>query len=538
MNKQRLAIILSGVVLFFIMLLINILQIGGRGLITWVNNLTMLVFLVFAAGQALTYWRSLQNRKEATQVWLILGLGLAFYALGQLTWIVYNLSGVEVPYPSLGDLFWLFAYPLLVTAVVNKNLLLGVLPDGRQITVVTVLGLILFLLMGDFILAPMLVYAENARTLETVLNFFYPIMDFLILAAVSFLVIALWKGRLSLTWNIIAAGFVVLAIADVFFIYATWNESYYADGNSVNLLTRIVDVAYALSPFLLALGVYLDQWVSTVQPDTVEFEFSRSMRLGQPRPQQPSLNPEMQAIFDKIYLMVDNDQRVYYFSQYYRELCKMAGDISGHTVGTPLHSVLGMERHTIEGICSDILFSREKVVQTEILVGVYRIPATLRVHPARNGFDVFMRYRHKGTPLVVEEQKSVERILVDEAIRSVEGIENASIEVKGALAFFIIEVQEMYLFLVRMGGYRVGQVLVEKFNQMAAGTNAGIRIVDGRVVVTNLPSTQIMSNLLQLTLKTVQGLTSSESTSEVVKLLSKRIPEGIIHSAQNAGLAL
>jgi hypothetical protein len=89
-----------------------------------------------------------------------------------------------------------------------------------------------------------------------------------------------------------------------------------------------------------------------------------------------------------------------------------------------------------------------------------------------------------------------------------------------------------------MGGYRVGQVLVEKFNQMAAGQYAGVRITDGRVVLTDSLDTKSMSNLLQLTLRTVQELTSTEATSKVLRYLNERIPESIIRSAQNAGLAL
>jgi hypothetical protein len=47
-----------------------------------------------------------------------------------------------------------------------------------------------------------------------------------------------------------------------------------------------------------------------------------------------------------------------------------------------------------------------------------------------------------------------------------------------------------------------------------------------------------MSNLLQLTLRTVQELTSTEATRKVMKHLHEKLPEGIIRSAQNVGLAL
>lgn len=528
---------MAGTVVFFILLVINILQIGGRELIMSVNNLTLLGFGAFSTAYALIYWRSLQNREEAKRVWLVLGLGLGFDIVGQLTWMAYNLTGVDVPYPSLGDLFWMISYLLLFTAIVNKILLLGVMPTKGQIMAGAGFGVIFFLLIGGFILMPTLGYAETARVVETLLNFLYPIWDFLILVAVSFLVIILWKGRLSLSWNILAAGFFFLAAADVFFIYAELNELYYAEGSSVNLLTRSIDVVYALSSFSIALGVYVHQWVATIQPETIEFGFAQTILTEQSKPQPQPFTTEMQAVLDKVFFMVDGDQTVYFFSQNYREICQLLGS-TVRFVGSPLHEVLGMDKQTVKKIFSNIQPGKTSIAPVEILIGATRIPTVLRVAPARNGCDVFLQYQPGYKPVLVEEQKSIDTILVEETLRSVQGLESSSMDIRSATAFFLIEVQEMYLFLVSMGGYRVGQVLAEKFNQMAAGQGAGVRITDGRVVLTDALETKSMSNLLQLTLRTVQELTSTEATRKVMKHLHEKLPEGIIRSAQNVGLAL
>lgn len=538
MNRQRFVVVISGTVVFFITLGINILQIGGRELVAWVNNLSMLGFCLLATAQTLVYWWSLQNREDAKRVWLVFGLGMGFYSLGQLTWMAYNLLGVDVPYPSLGDLFWLLAYPLLFIAIVDKILLLGVRPNRVQITAGAGLGVIFFLLIGDLILLPMLEYAQTARVVETLLNFFYPIMDFLILVAVSFLVIILWKGKLSLSWNIIAAGFVCLAVADILFIYATWNELYYVEGSSLNLLTRSVDVTYALAAFLLALGVYLHQWVAYIEPETINFGFMETILAEQSKPKLRPFTSEMQAVLDKVFFMVDDDQRAYFFSQHYRQLCQMVGDTSDRAVGSPLHEVLGLDKQTIDRAITDTKPGKINIVPVEILIGATRIPAVLRVASARNGCDVFLKYRHEDKPIVIEDQKPIDIILVEETLRSVQGMESSSMDTRSATAFFLIEVQEMYLFLIRMGGYRVGQVLVDRFNQVAAGQSVGVRITDGRVVLTNSLDTTCMSKLLQLTLRTVQELTSAEATSKMLHYLNERIPEGIIRSAQNEGLAL
>lgn len=537
MIRQRFAVIAAGSVIFFLILVINIFQIGGRDLLAALNNLALLGFSAFSMGQALLYWRSLQNREEAKRVWLLLGLGLSFDILGQSIWMAYNSMGMEVPYPSLADLFWMIYYPLLLVAIANKIFLLGVSPDKGQITAVAALGVVFFLLVGDFILLPTLEYAETARWAETLLNFLYPIWDFLLLVAVSFLVIILWKGELSLSWNILAAGVFFLAVADVFFIYADLNELYYAEGTSVNALTRSIDVVYALSSFLIALGVYLHQWVATVRPETMEFAFSQTIREEQSKPQPKPFTPEMQAVLNKLFFMVDNDQNVYFFSQNYREFCHLL-DGTVHAVGAPLHSVLGVDRRTINSIFSNMRQKETSLAPVEILIGATRIPTLLKVTPARNGCDVFIEHQIEYAPIPAQEQKSIDTLLVEEALRSVQGMKTSSLDLRKATAFFLIEVQEMYLFLVRMTGYRVGQVLVDKFNQMAAIQNAGVRIIDGRVVLTDALDARTMFSLLQLTLGTVQGLTSAEATSKVVKRLNEKMPAGILRSAQNVGLAL
>lgn len=537
MNKQRIAVITAGSVVFFLLLVMNILQLGGRDLLSAVNNLVLLAFGAFSTGVALIYWRSVQNREEANRVWLVLGLGMAFDIVAQLISMSYIQITGAAPYPSLADLIWMFNYLFVFIALVNKILLLGVVPQKGQIAAAAGLGLIFFLLIGDFILLPTLEYAETARVVETLLNFLYPFWDFLILVALNFLVIILWKGKLSLPWNILAAGFFFMAVADVLFIYAELNELYYAEGSSVNLITRSVDVIYALSSFSIALGVYLHQWVGVIQPEGLEFEFTQAILAEQSKPQPKPFTAKMQPVFDKVFFMVDDNQNMYFFSQHYRELCHLL-DSTVHTVGSPLHEVLGIDKDTIKKIYADLQPGKISIVPVEVLIGAQHIPAVLRVAPARNGCDVFLQYRHDDKQIVAHDQKSIETVLIEETLRSVQGLENSSADMRGATAFFLIEVQEMYLFLVRMGGHRIGQVLVDKFNQLAVAHRAGVKITDGRVILSDALDAKSMYSLLQLTLRTVQELTSAEATSKVVKQLNEKMPEGIVRSAQNVGLAL
>lgn len=537
MSARKQTIILFCTAFFLIMLVVNLLQLGGRSFISTYNNAALLMFLVLTSAQAGLYWYVVQNRVEAGRVWLALCLGVGLYALGQLVWIVYNLRGVEVPYPSVGDAFWFAAYPLMALSIINKNLLLGVFPSRGRIAFVVVIGAALFVLMGIFIFPPMFEYAPAARLVETVLNVFYALVDYVILVAASFLVIVMWRGRLSLTWNFIGAGFLTLAVSDVFFIYATWNGLYYAEGEFVNIITRAIDCGYGFSAYLLFVGVSAFERTMVIQPDKLAFEFDRRASSQPPVLQALALNPDQQGLFDKIFLMVDQDRRVYYFSQNYRDFCRTIGGNLGLKIGAALHSVLGVDEYIVNQLYSG-LDSRQKTVQADLVFGNYLIPAFVDVKPARSGSDVFLRYRRKDEPAVIEERSPIEVALVEDALHSVKGIQSVSLETQETAAFFVIEVQEMYLYLAQMGGFQVGNSLVERFNQLAVAEQANVRIVDGRVVMTGFIDPKSMSKLLGFTFRTVQELTSIESTREVVRLLNDKIPQNIIRSAQNSGLAL
>lgn len=537
--RKQTIIFLSGIVFVF-MIVINLFQVGGREFISTYNNALLLVFLVTASVLAGSYWHTIRNRVEAGRVWLPLSLGIGFYALGQLTWIVYSLGGIEVPYPSLGDLFWVVAYPLLAVSLINKNLLLGILPNKRQIAFVVGIGAVFLAGISVFILAPMLEYAGTARFVETVLNFFYPLMDFVILVAAGFLVIILWKGRLSLTWKFIAAGLPALTVSDVFFIYTTWNGLYYAEGADVNanILSHAIDIGDGLAAFLLVVGISSFEGTVSIRQENMSFEIDRIISSLPPADKPLILGRDMQDVFDKIFLMVDQDHRVYYFSQYYRDVCKATGGNHGSNIGEPLNTILGVDEYFLKKFYMGLESQQRKSFEADLRFGSYLVPALIEVRPARNGSDVFFRYRRDNPPAGVEERSPVEIVMIEDALRSVKGIQNVSIETQETLAFFVIEIQEMYLFLVQMGGFQVGNFLAEKFNHLAALEHANVRIADGRVVLTGIVNPGSMSKLIGLTLKTVQGFTSIESTREVVRLLNDKIPQSIIRSAQNAGLAL
>jgi hypothetical protein len=80
------------------------------------------VFPPFIAGAAFAssflalarYWGSLKESFSLS--WLSFASGLGLWFLGEVSWAVYTLLlGIELPYPSIADVFWISGYiPMLI----------------------------------------------------------------------------------------------------------------------------------------------------------------------------------------------------------------------------------------------------------------------------------------------------------------------------------------------------------------------------------------------------------------------------------------
>jgi hypothetical protein len=535
-SRRNRIIIAVGVLVFVILLIMNLVQLGDATLVATTLSLANITVLIFAAVQSLLYWKTISNRQDANRVWLLLAIGLTFHGLGELTWLVYTLLGTEMPYPSWGDLFWVVSYIPLLVALVNRNHLLGVRPTGRQTAWVIAFGVALFAIVLFFILIPIAREAGQSRLLEVALNFLYPILDFLIMIAAAFLVVNLWKGQLSITWNIIAIGMLVMTVSDILFVYVTWNGMYYAEGD-INFISRMTDLGYALAYMLVALGVYVQRDAFSIKTEPVDFTFTHVLPVERPAPQLLPYTSEVQNLFEYLTFMVDQDNQVFFFSESFRGLCSLAGSPSP-SWGKPLHRVIGIEEAVVDDLFAKTLKDGRSARPAEIILGNYRIPVVIQVVSFENSKDVYLKYRQENLPVALEEKTPVETLLINEILKSVRGSDNITYEMKEVTAFFIIEVQELYTYLVRMNGFRVGQILVEKFNRAAANKNAEVCIADGRVMISSALPIDAMAQLLQLTLLTVRDLTTVEATQGVVRQLNEKMPENIVRAAQRAGLAL
>ena len=178
---------------------------------------------------ALLSWRNSRALEGADHdiaaAWTRLAAGWFFYFLGQVTLGYYQLlRGVDAPYPSLGDAFFLLAYPCFFAALLGflhgyRAAGFGVGTRAQQVALAAAVG-VAALTVAIPLLRPAL--AAPTRPSETALNIAYPALDVALVVPLVLLmrmVVALRGGTVAGAWMAVLAGFAFMCAGDVLFAH-------------------------------------------------------------------------------------------------------------------------------------------------------------------------------------------------------------------------------------------------------------------------------------------------------------------------------
>jgi hypothetical protein len=219
------------------------------GLGTWGKTL----FLLVAAVVSTLIVGKFEPGTPSRTAWRLLSSGLLAMFLGQACFVFYQfVLGIEVPFPSLADVFFLVSYPLLIGALVMflraysaSGFPIG--PASERLWLVAGVTAVC-LAIAYPILLPLV--RKPGAPLETLLNVLYPVLDFLLLIPTVLLIRISLRFRGGAVWKVwvrLLGGFLFLCAADILFAYYSqfdWSE-----------LTDLVDATYLLAYGFLCLGV-------------------------------------------------------------------------------------------------------------------------------------------------------------------------------------------------------------------------------------------------------------------------------------------
>lgn len=200
------------------------------------------------------YWDKIGSR--ISRIWLCFTLGMLLWFLGELCWAVYAMFlNVEIPFPSIADVFWLSGYLPLFIALL---LYVEIFQPAITVKLFLVAGAIvasMSAIIFSSLMIPVLANASQQDMVTLGVSLAYPALDlFLFLEAilgVSVFTITKLKGRIGVAWHFMNAAILLNVIADMAFSYTTLNNTYY-DGHPLELL-------YHFGYMLFALAFYVHQ---------------------------------------------------------------------------------------------------------------------------------------------------------------------------------------------------------------------------------------------------------------------------------------
>ncbi len=225
-----------------------VIQPGTPRSVTVISDVVQFVVpIAVAVPLALASARRVAGREQAA--WLLFAGAALAWGLGQGVWTWYEVvGGHDAPFPSLADVGFLLAVPLLLAGVVVYPARL--LPLGRARMVIDaslIASAALFSAYGTFLAD---VYEQgDGSGLEQTIALAYPVGDLVIVSAAIALLarrIDGWRGAIGL----VILGTLALAVADFSFAYLI-SRGDYTDGAT--------DAGWAIGFLLIA-------YASTVRP--------------------------------------------------------------------------------------------------------------------------------------------------------------------------------------------------------------------------------------------------------------------------------
>ena len=189
-----------------------------------VGALLKLIYLLAGALWAFACRYHLEKGNPARPAWLLLSLGLLSSFVGQASLAPHQLLGNEAPFPSVGDLYFILAYPFFITAfiVFLRAYREAGFPIGsfaERLAILVGVG-VLAAAVALPILRP--VVAAEGPLLERVLTVAYPVLDLVLLLPLALLLriaLRLRGSHAGSVWALVLGGLIFMCVGDVSFAY-------------------------------------------------------------------------------------------------------------------------------------------------------------------------------------------------------------------------------------------------------------------------------------------------------------------------------
>src|SRR5919197_833476 len=174
-------------------------------------------------------WRGLVRGERLRLAWFLIGVGLMFFAVGDIYYSIYFDGLTDVPFPSIDDAFYLAVYPPFYVA-------LGLIARARSssfrtsswldgISGALAVGAVAAAVVFQAVLSS--VTGSSPGVVAT--NLAYPLADLLLLG-VLITSAALTGWRVDRAWALLAGALTLFAVTDSIYLYQTAAGTYVSGG--------------------------------------------------------------------------------------------------------------------------------------------------------------------------------------------------------------------------------------------------------------------------------------------------------------------
>jgi hypothetical protein len=264
-NRRLIIAAILMLALILSILAAEVLEARQTGVDTIISGAASAICASIAAGFYISTWRSLGSQEAYKKIWGWVTLGVILWALAEITWEFYEVVlKITVPYPSVADLFWLSGYiPIYVALSIAYRTFQA--KSSRQQKIAIILVALLFAAASiSVVIVPIVQSFDPTKLLESLINLAYPLADSALFILTLMIVVAMEKGRFSLTWRLFGIGLMFEAIGDLTFFYATWNGLYYP-GDQLNLISGFIDITLSVSYLILGLAIFTYSLISELR---------------------------------------------------------------------------------------------------------------------------------------------------------------------------------------------------------------------------------------------------------------------------------
>ncbi len=217
--------------------------IGSPGLDEFFNKTVYLALITIPA--VLVLARVIFVRRERAG-WICIGIGLATNAFAEIYYELVLANQASIPIPSIADAGWLLTYPVwclglaLVIGSRVRRFRSEVWLDAG------IVALAIGALTATFV-APTIIDGAGPSVSAIATSLAYPLGDVLLIAfAGGMLLLTGWRRDVS--WGMVAAGLIVVAVGDTIYEYRAWVGTYEVG--------TWIDLTWPLSAMLIAFGAW------------------------------------------------------------------------------------------------------------------------------------------------------------------------------------------------------------------------------------------------------------------------------------------